>query len=107
MTQSVVSMFQYSNIWQILLVVILLSVVLFILLLVFPNISKIDENGKKIRKQKEYRPSMQERLISLAIGILLFCFIVIILILVLCAISTQLNVAVENCANCTIALNSG
>ena len=102
MTQSVIFLFEGMSIWSILFVVILLAVVLSILLIIVP---KYSEDGEPRRKQREYKPTRYDKLVSLGIGIIMFCLIVIILTIVSIVIGNNLNQAVINCANCTVALN--
>ena len=97
MTQSVMFFFSVMSIWSIIFVVILLAVVLFILLIVVP---KYSENVNP-RKQKEYKPTRNDMLISFGIGIIMFCLIVIILTIVLVIIGNNLSEEVINCFNCT------
>ena len=101
MTQSVISMIIMPSAWQLFFTILIISFIISILLLIIP---KYTEEGKLIKKGKEYKPTRQDKLISLFMGIILLFLIVFILFLILTIVGNQLNVAILNCANCTDAL---
>lgn len=104
MTQSVISMFQYLIYWQILFVVIIFSVLLSLILIIFP---KYSEDEKPRRKERENKITIQDTLMQLFIDLILLCIIVIFLTIILVIIGNNLSQSMINCANCSIALNGG
>ena len=101
MTQDILSS---ANPWIGLVAACVLGFVLSIILAFSHN---LNEDGTPRRKHVKYKPNRKDRLISLAIGIIMFCLIVIILTIMLVVIGNQLNVAMIDFANCTTALASG
>ena len=90
MTQSILTTSVFTNPWISLGVTFLLGFVLSIILAITYNLK---EERVTRKKEVEYKPTRRDKLISLAIGIIMFCIIVMIIVLIIYLIGNQLNQA--------------